>query len=179
MKALLKIFLITFGALFSVHALAAPETVPFVNLDRYVGVWYQIAHVPQFFQGGVCVCARQKLTAGQNGVVGVYNSCNQESVTGRLRDIRGEATNDDPTTNARFTVDFGFPWKGSYWIVGLDADYRYAVVTDKDARTLYILSKTPVLAQELYDEAYAIALKQELNTADLIMTVQQGCQYPN
>ena len=158
---------------------AKPQPVSYVDLSKYAGAWYQISHVPLFFEGGVCACTRQLLTpTQQEGVIKVYNSCNDGSAEGRLRDISGEAYNDDPQSNAKFTVDFGMPWKGSYWIVGLDSQYRYAVVTDKDAYSLYILSKTPVLASDLYQEAIKIAEDQELKVKKLEMTEQTGCTYP-
>ncbi len=162
----------------STTASAAPQTVPFVDLSRYAGNWYQIANVPMFFEGGVCACAKQKLTPAEAGVIKVYNSCNSGTPQGRLRDISGEAYNDDPATNAKFTVDFNLPFKGTYWIVGLDAEYRYAVVTDKNGSSLYILSKTPTLATELYEEAVAIAAAQSLKVEQLRVTEHQGCQYP-
>jgi apolipoprotein D and lipocalin family protein len=108
--------------------------------------------------------------------VDVYNSCNEPS-TGELREIRGFATNNDANTNAQFTVDFGLPHKGQYWIIGLDSDYRYAVVSDPSKLSLYILSKTPTLEPELYDEAVQIAAEQ-LDVSRLVMTPQMGCTYP-
>lgn len=155
-------------------------TVPYVDPARYLGDWYQISHKPMFFEGGVCACARQRLTPGKTAdAVKVYNSCNSDNPQGRLRSISGVATIDDPQSNSKLTVDFGLPWKGTYWIIGLDSEYRYAVVTDKDGDALYILSKTPSLESNLYNEAVDAAVKQKINISKLEMTVQTGCSYPN
>lgn len=152
------------------------RTVPFVEVSRYLGAWYQIARNPLPFEQG-CVCSRQVLSARPDGRVGVYNSCNNQSASGPLREIRGFAINDDPSSNARFTVDFGLPRLGQYWIIGLDADYRYAVVSDPSKSSLYILSKTPTLTPELYASALAEAAAQ-VETSSLQMTDQNGCAYP-
>lgn len=152
------------------------ETVPFVDPTQYLGTWYQIARNPHPFEAG-CVCARQVLSLNSPTEISVYNSCNDMTATGPIREIRGTATIDDPATNARLTVDFGLPFKGQYWIVGLDAHYRYAVVSEPSLKTLYVLSKTPTLDPALYDEAVRTAALQ-LDTSKLQLTPQAGCNYP-
>lgn len=160
----------------SLNVFADLKTVDHVDPSRYLTTWYKISGNPLFFEKD-CVCSRQVLSAGQNGLVNVYNSCNDKSYDGPLREILGTATNDDPTTNARFTVDFGLPNKGQYWIIGLDANYRYAVVSDPSLKSLYILSTTPTLAPDLYAEAVATAAVQ-VDTSKLEATPQENCTYP-
>jgi hypothetical protein len=86
-------------------------------------------------------------------------------------------SSDLPVTNAKLTVDFGLPKTGQYWVIGLDPQYRYAVVSEPSLQTLYILSRTPELAPELYAQALAEASKQ-LDTSKLILSEQKGCTYP-
>lgn len=153
------------------------ETVPYVDVKSYLGTWYQIARNPLPFEGD-CACSQQ--TLGLDAALGrvtVYNSCNDKIPAGALREIRGFAINDDPATNARFTVDFGLPQKGQYWIIGLGANYEYAVVSDPSRRSLYILSKTPTLDPVLYAEALGKAQAQ-LDTSKLLTTEHSGCTYP-
>jgi len=161
-----------------VNVQAEPKTVTHVDVSRYLGDWYQISHVPLFFEGGRCACGRQRLTLGTKGVVNVFNSCNASTPQGKLRTISGTATNDDPVSNSKFTVDFGLIQKGTYWIVGLDPKYRFAVVTDRGSYSLYILAKTPTLSPSLYKQAVAFAQAQNLKVGDLEMTEQAGCTYP-
>jgi len=152
------------------------ETVPFVDVTKYVGTWYQIARNPLIFEGN-CFCSRQILGLTDNGRASVYNSCNEGSVQGPVREIRGFASVDDPVSNAKFTVDFNLPHKGTYWIIGLDQEYRYAVVSDARQKSLYILSRTPILDPTLLDQALAEAA-QKLDATRPTMTVQNGCTYP-
>ena len=74
-------------------------------------------------------------------------------------------------------MDFGLPQTGQYWVIGLDPHYRFAVVSDPSRRSLYILSKTPALDSRFYNEALRQA-SQQVSTAGLVMTVQNGCKYP-
>ena len=125
----------------------------------------------------VDLCDRQVLTPLADGRVGVHNSCRMNTVDGEYREITGTATSDDPISNAKFTVDLGLPQKGQYWVIGLDAQYRYAVVSEPSRKSLYILSKTPELSEELYQEALNLAA-QKTDTSKLQRTLQQGCSYP-
>lgn len=149
------------------------QTVTFVDLGRYAGTWYQIARNPLIFEWG-CECSRQILTPKEDGDVDVYNTCNFRSPQGSLREIRGTARVVDAQTNAKLEVDFGLPWKGDYWVIGLDPEYRWAVVTDSRKWSLYILSKTPTLEAELMEAALKTAAEQ-VDTSRLHMTNQQGC----
>ncbi len=152
------------------------ETVPYVNLGRYVGTWYQIARNPIFFETG-CVCSRQVLTPQENGTVSVYNTCNDRTPAGELKEIRGTAEVADPVSNAKLIVDFNLPFKGDYWIIGLDRDYTWAVVSDPKRQVLYVLSKTPTLAEEDYSKAVQ-SVSKKIDTTKLTKTLQQGCSYP-
>lgn len=153
------------------------RTVPYVDVTRYTaGPWYEIAANPLPFEKG-CVCSRQVLAPRKDGVLNVHNTCNNGTARGPIREVKGTATNDDPRTNAHFTVDFGFPIKGQYWIIALDADYRWAVVTDPSRQSLYLLSKTPELAPALIEKALQEASAQ-VDITKIVRTPQSGCRYP-
>src|SRR4051794_3661855 len=103
-----------------------------VELDRYVGSWFQLAAIPQWFS---FACARDTTatyTAEPDGTVGVLNSC----VTwfGTPFSLEGRARVTDPATNAQLQVTFvrsGAEWVyvggTNYVIIGLARDYGWAV----------------------------------------------------
>jgi apolipoprotein D and lipocalin family protein len=153
------------------------QTVSFVDPLQYVGRWYQISHNQLAFEPNNCMCAQQTLGINPNGTVSVYNSCTQDSPNGKMNEIRGFAVNDDPQTNSKFTVDFGLPHKGKYWIIGLAQDYSWAVVSDPSRLSLYILSKTPFMSPESYQKALSEAALQ-VDTSKLKITDQKDCVYP-
>ena len=174
------LLLVALGATCLSAPLASAQitTVPSIDVTQYLGTWYQAAHNPLAFEGGECACSQQKLAATATpGMITVFNSCNDKTPTGPVRSISGTATSDDPVSNSKFTVDFGLPKKGEYWIIGVDATYRYAVVTDSRGASLYILSKTTTLDPVLYVEAVALAAKQ-VDVTKLVLTNQVGCSYP-
>lgn len=169
--------LLSFFILCSCVTYASPRTVDFVDVNRYMGTWYEIASIPQFFSKG-CFCSRAHYSLQKNGEVGVYNSCNKESIEGDLSDVNGKARVTDSKTNSKLKVSFFWPFSGDYWIVGLDKDYRYAVISNKKASSLWILSRTPKLASSDLQAALKIAQENKIPVQKLTYTTQEGCRYP-
>ena len=155
---------------------APVESLDFVDVNQYLGRWYQIARNPLPFEPLNCACAQQTLGVLPDGLVSVYNSCNVDSSDGPLVEIMGTALSQNEQ-NSQFTVDFGLPQTGQYWIIAIEESYRWAVVTDPDRRSLYILSKTPTLDLQNYTKALFEASKQ-ISIGSLVVTSHQNCNYP-
>ncbi len=131
------------------------ETVPYVDVERYMGKWYEIASIKKWFSIG-CVGSTADYTLLDDGKVLVYNSCYQWSFNGRRRSAVGKATVVDKESNAKLSVKFSNnPFKGKYWVIELDEeDYQYAVVGHPNRQYGWILSRTPKMDQELLDELF-------------------------
>jgi apolipoprotein D and lipocalin family protein len=129
---------------------AAGEVVPHVDLTRYLGTWYEIATIPQRFQKG-CVAVTAEYSLRDDGDIRVVNTCRQDTFDGPIRQVRGKARVTDPLTNAKLKVTFFWPFSGPYWIIGLDPDYRWAIVGNPKKSALWILSRSPVMDDRLYE----------------------------
>lgn len=175
MTKMIFAFLLVVWSIAFVHA-ENLKTVPTVDVPKYMGAWYQIAGNPMPFNKD-CLCSRQVLNLESSGDVSVYNSCNAKSLDGPLLEIAGTAKVVDTQTNAKLEVDFGMPTKGEYWVIGLDKDYRWAVVADPTKNSLYILARTPTIDQVMYKEAYDLAASK-VDTANLKPMAQMDCTYP-
>ncbi len=127
------------------------EVVPHVDLQRYLGTWYEIATIPQRFQKG-CVAVTASYSRRPDGKIRVINSCRKETLDGKLRDVEGKAWVVDKATNAKLKVQFFWPFSGDYWIIELDADYQWAVVGHPNRSYLWILCRKPRMEQALYDD---------------------------
>ncbi len=127
------------------------EVVPYVDLNRYVGTWYEIATIPQRFQKD-CVAVTATYTLREDGNIAVLNRCRKKILDGELKEAKGKAWVVDKTSNAKLRVQFFWPFKGDYWIIELDADYQYAVVGHPERKYLWILSRTPQMDETLYQD---------------------------
>lgn len=147
------------------------ETVAHVDLSRYLGTWYETANFPQRFQRG-CTATTATYTLRGDGDIDVLNRCRKGSIAGEEKSALGRARIIDRTTNAKLEVSFFRPFWGAYWIVGLAEDYSYAVVGHPGRDYLWILSRTPVMSEEIYQGIVARLRTQGYETARLVRTVQ-------
>ncbi len=144
--------MICFLFLMPLYSMSQPlQTVPYVDLERYSGLWYEIASYPQRFQRG-CHRTTAEYTLSERGHVVVVNRCNKDSLDGRQSSIRGKAFVQKNSGNAKLKVQFFFPFRGDYWIIDLAHDYSYAVVSHPNRNYLWILSRTPVMDEGIYNE---------------------------
>ena len=160
--------------------LPPPQTVDFVDLARYAGLWYEIARYPlPFDEDAVAVTATYTLNA--NGTVGVLNQGRIGTIDGPPTTIEGVAETVD-ATNAKLLVEFNRPElagiKFDYWVIDLGVDYEYAVVSSPSRGVLYILSRTPAVDQQFYEELVAYLAQIGFNADRLELTPQPGTDIP-
>lgn len=126
-----------------------PPTVARVDLERYVGTWFEIAKIPHPFQRQCVSDTSARYARNPDGTVAVLNRCRTQD--GSFSEARGLARVTNPATNARLEVSFFsiLGWRpvwGDYWVLMLDEDYQFAVVGSPERRYGWILSRTPSLS---------------------------------
>ena len=152
MKTLLVLAVIP-GLLFASAAAADKplEVVPSVDLQRYLGTWYEIATIPHFFQKD-CVAVTAAYSLRQDGDIDVLNTCHKKTLDGPVKTAKGKAWVVDQATKAKLKVRFFWPFSGDYWIIELDQDYQWAVVGAPDRDYLWVLCRTPRMDEVLYSD---------------------------
>lgn len=150
MRLILFILLLLQASLATSHEASLPplETVPFVDLNRYMGTWFEIASFPQWFSKD-CVNSEAQYTLRTDGRVDVVNACRIRTPMGRRKQVTGIARVVNSATNAELKVSFFWPFDGDYWIIELDDEYQYAAVSDPSRNTLWILSRREQLDESL------------------------------
>jgi len=140
----------------SAHAQPAPlAALPTLDIPSYMGTWYQVAWYPNRFQKQ-CVADTTATYRRIPEGVEVTNRCRNaegkiESVVGLARPA-GSEVRGDALQPAQLEVSFLPSWLrwlpvwGSYWVIQLADDGRYAVVSEPQREYLWVLSRTPSLA---------------------------------
>ena len=125
------------------------RTARSVDLNRYLGRWYQIAAVPQFFQRNCASNTTAEYSLVENDRIQVFNSCTDKQGD-RISSVgRGKIV--DPKTNAKLKVTFLkvgmwlYLFGGNYWIIELDPHYQWAVVGEGSRQHGWILARSPSL----------------------------------
>jgi apolipoprotein D and lipocalin family protein len=148
------------------------EVVSHVDLNKYVGTWYEIARFPHRFQDG-CVGSRATYTLLEGGKIGVLNQCYKGSLEGKLSSAKGKAWVVDKETHAKLKVSFFWPFTGDYWIIDLEENYEYAVVGHPSRNYLWVLSRTQEMDEAVYRRILDRVQKQGYDTSKLIKPTQK------
>jgi apolipoprotein D and lipocalin family protein len=130
------------------QAVGPLHTVDTVDLQRYLGTWYEIARYPNRFERDCDSNTTAQYSRRNDGRIEVVNSCRKPS--GKTKSVRGVAKVVDPITNAKLKVTFFWPFTGNYWVLALGPDYQYAIVGEPSRKYLWVLSRTPQLDRETY-----------------------------
>ena len=147
------------------------QTVPIVDIKKYMGKWYEIASFPQRFQKG-CHCTTAEYTLSEKGYVIVENRCNKNSMDGPTAYIKGKAFVEANAGNAKLKVQFFWPFTAKYWIIDLADDYQYAVVSHPNKKYLWILSRTPTMEAMTYAKIITRLKEKGFDLSKLRITQQ-------
>jgi apolipoprotein D and lipocalin family protein len=159
----------------SVAADTPPATVSTVDLQRYIGRWYEIGKIPNRFQKQCARGTTAEYTLRKDGTVEVLNRCIEAD--GSTDEAKGIAKIVDPATNAKLAVSFvrvlgkQLFW-GEYWVIGLGDDYEYAIVGHPQRKYGWILSRTPQLEPATLDKVFAILRERGYDPTRFEMTPQ-------
>lgn len=134
---------------------AKPLTsVPELDLQRYLGRWYEITKYPVSFEKGL-VGVTADYSMRDDGKVRVENAGYEGSFAGPRKTAEGKAWVPDPERSAQLKVSFFWPFAARYWVIALDPDYRWAIVGEPGRRYLWILSRTSTVSDALYGRLVA------------------------
>lgn len=148
-----------------------PETVPHVDLERYMGMWHEFARLPNRFQSQCVGNTTAEYTLLDDGRVEVINRCDTADGTDEAKGIARVVD----ATNAKLEVSFvqflGLQlfW-GDYWIIGLGDDYEYAVVGTPDRKYGWLLVRDPDVTEDLKDEMFFTLESRGYRHRDFVIT---------
>lgn len=141
-----------------------------IDLERYMGTWHEIAHMPNFPQKG-CRDTTVHYTLNDSGAFDLVNTCWKGE---KYKEYHGTARRVDPDSAAKFRVKFFVFFGGDYWITDLDPDYRWAVVGAPGRDQLWIISRERTLDDAVYQGILARARSIGFDTGKLTRTIVTG-----
>jgi apolipoprotein D and lipocalin family protein len=163
------IFIIVASLLFLVSCIEEKQYLPpikqvsKVDINRYLGLWYEIARIDHSFQKD-CVASTAEYSLRSDGHIRVVNKCRKKDIRGDLAVAEGKAWVVDKDTNAWLKVQFFWPFSGDYIIIDLDEkEYQYAVVGHPSRDYLWILSRTPQMNDDIYQGIMSRIVAQGYN----------------
>lgn len=166
MKTLLSALCLAVGCV-ACNQDAKVAAVATIDLLRYSGTWYEIAAYPQYFEQG---CTNVKATyTPKTGYIEVFN---QSMKNGVVSNIKGKAFVVPKSGNAKLKVQFFWPLRADYWIIDIAPDYSWAIVSNPKMSTLWILARTAVMNDVLYNQLVEGLVKKGFNKEKIVKMVQ-------
>lgn len=159
--------------LFSCQPTKDLPTVHDLDIDKYLGQWYEIARLPNSFEKGLdCVTANYSLK--KNGKIEVINKGFLIEDRPNFKIANGTAWRPDNNKEGQLKVTFFWPFAGKYYVITLDEDYQYALVGDPSRKYLWILSRSKTMEPEILNGLMQTAKTNGFDTEQMIM-VNQTC----
>ena len=167
-----------FVALFSITGCQSktPEDMDFstvkeLDLERYMGKWYEIARFDHRFERNlVGVTATYSLR--NDGKITVINAGYKNSFDGKYKKSKGKAKQPNPEEPGKLKVSFFLFFYADYFILELDENYQWALIGSSSDKYLWILSRTPQLSPEMLDIILGKAKERGYDTRRLIWVPQ-------
>ena len=139
-----------------------PATAKGVDLNHYLGRWFEIARLPMAFQKAN-EAAIAEYGSNADGTVSVHNIAIRPD--GSQHDIRGYAKVLNPPENTKLAVRFStwfgplipVPKEGNYWILHVDERYEEAIVGTPNRKYLWLLARTATIPEPRYTALVARA----------------------
>lgn len=143
------------------------STVDSLDLQRYLGKWYEIARYDHSFERGIYFPIAT-YSINRDGSIRVVNTGIKN---GKTKVSVGRAKTTD--TDGLLRVSFFEPFYSDYRVLMLTDDYRHALVGSGSSKYLWILSRDSVIPMQIKYQLLTEACRRGYNVNDLIWMEQQ------
>lgn len=131
---------------------ASPVTLPRMNsvdLPRFMGDWYVIAHVPSWPERHAHNAIESYVLAPDGTIRTTFRY--RKTPDGPLRVMRPKGWAVPGTGDAVWGMQFIWPIRAEYVIAYVDADYQETIVARSKRDYAWIMARTPTLPPERYE----------------------------
>jgi apolipoprotein D and lipocalin family protein len=142
-----------------------------LDINKYLGTWYELARLDHSFERNL-VGVKAEYSLREDGKIKVVNSGYKKTLDGKYSEAIGKAKIPDPNIPSKLKVSFFWIFYGDYFVMELDKDYQWALIGSKSDDFLWILSRKPKVADELYEELLNKLRKRGYDTEKLIKVPQ-------
>lgn len=143
-----------------------------LDIDKYLGKWYEIARFDHSFERGL-VGVTATYSFREDGKIKVVNAGYKNSLDGERSEAIGKAKIPDSSVPAKLKVSFFWFFYGDYFVLELDKDYQWALIGSSSDKYLWILSRTPQMAPDLYNDLLKRLSQRGYDISKLIKVEQE------
>jgi lipocalin len=148
-------------------------TVKELDINRYMGTWYEIARFPHSFEKNL-VGVTATYSQRDDGKIRVLNEAHKKTLDGRQTKAEGKAKIPNKKEPGKLKVAFFWNFYADYYVLELDKNYQYAMIGSSSDKYFWILSRTPQMDPKTYEMLLENARKRGYDLKKLIKVPQQG-----
>ena len=151
------------------------QELPFVDIERFQGPWYVIGYKPTFMDGNwINTIESYDWDADRKryDVLTTY----RKKPGGKLKSIKQKLLPVENSNNARWIARIWFFIRADYVIYKIADDYSWVVVGHPKQKYLYIMSRTPQMDEQLYDELLRFSLTLGYHEKDIRKQPQESAK---
>ncbi len=126
------------------------KTVPYVDISQFMGAWYVIANIPTFLEKEAHN-AIESYQLDEKGRIATTFSFRKGSVEGPLKEYHPRGFIYNHETKAEWRMQFLWPFKLPYLVIGLAEDYSWTVIGVPNRKYVWIMARQPELPAAVYD----------------------------
>lgn len=160
------------------HA-APPEPIEHLDLDRYLGKWYELAKYPNRFQKQCVSDTTANYATAENGRIEVLNRCRTDS--GEFEEAKGVARLVGDAGSPKLKVRFAPAWLswlpmvwGNYWVIELDEAYTLAAISEPSREYLWILARDPDVPEQRVEDLIARLAARGFDPARIVRSTHKA-----
>ena len=150
----------------SMKKLPPLKTVASVDIQRFQGKWYVIASIPTWIEKGAHN-ALESYRLDEDGTIAVTFTFRKNNFDGPLKTYTPRGFILDKTSNAVWGMQFIWPWKAEYLITYLNDDYTQTIIARNNRDYVWIMARTPTIAEEDYAKLFTELIMQGYDTSML------------
>jgi apolipoprotein D and lipocalin family protein len=125
------------------------ETVPRVDIPRFMGDWYVIANIPTWIEEGAHN-AVESYRLDADGTIVTTFTFRKGGFDGPVKTYNPRGFVLDPASNATWGMQFLWPFKAEYLIIYLNEDYTQTVIGRSKRDYVWIMARTPDMGEVDY-----------------------------
>ena len=152
------VFKIVFLALFLITGCSMNtiklKTVDDVNISKFMGSWYVIAHIPTFIEKEA-YNAIESYKLNNDGTIATTFTFNKGSLEGKKKTYNPKGFVVKGTNNAQWDMQFIWPIKSQYKITYLDNDYKTTVISRDALDYVWVMARSKAIDKPELDKIMA------------------------
>ncbi len=146
-------------------------TVTSLDLNKFMGSWYEIARYDHSFERGLVGC-KANYSFKDDGTIKVLNTGYKNTLDGKYDEAEGKARRPNENEPGKLEVAFFANFYADYFVYELDEDYTYALIGSSKDKYLWVLCRNSVMEPEDLDFIKTRILDRGYSLDDLIWVEQ-------